>query len=163
MDYVPSDGGFIFTGYVNAINSEGEGNVWLLKLDSLGCLDSENCGRFHYINEKDSIIVFEHVYEGDCVLSMYEEEVIPGLGDFFVQGQIKMVPNPSNGSFELILEDVQIPIQTIQIFNGLGACIYSDKEPSNNKIELKYAVSGIYFIEVVLKDESRFVEKLVVR
>jgi len=30
MDYVDSDGGFIFTGYVNAINTEGAGNVWLL-------------------------------------------------------------------------------------------------------------------------------------
>jgi len=94
---------------------------------------------------------------------MYEEEVNPGLDEVFIKGRIKMVPNPSNGIFELILDEDYVPIQTIQIFNSLGTLIYQDKNLQSNKVNLKNAVSGIYFVKILLEDKRSFTGKLIVK
>lgn len=68
----------------------------------------------------------------------------------FLNPDITIFPNPSNGSFQI--ENTQSKVETIEIFNAFGALVY-EKTVNSNQISMNLNVpDGIYFIYIIYKE-----------
>ncbi len=89
-----------------------------------------------------------------------------GLDDLFLNGDVSVYPNPSNGEFTIdmtVLADSDI---TVQVENILGAIVYVSAPGSvqgtySENISLGNAPAGMYFVRV-LAGEQQLVKKIIV-
>jgi hypothetical protein len=67
-----------------------------------------------------------------------------------------VAPNPSNGAFSLVLENIDIKeFRSIGIYDGMGKLVFRSEDPAvlESAIHLDQAVSGVYMIRVELADQ----------
>ena len=112
--------------------------------------------------------------EHGCVSSSSTYVLIEGIATLLNDAAISVYPNPSNGSFVIEWSDISSSARpvSIQIHNVLGQIVYSSDEASDarswsadihsakKEIDLTYAPSGIYLLEI--GTENTFLSKSLV-
>jgi PKD repeat protein len=105
----------------------------------------------------------------ECGTSTFTEDITLsplGLDDLFLNGDVSVYPNPTNGEFTIdmtVLADSDI---TVQVENILGAIVYTSTPGSvqgaySENISLGNAPAGMYFVRV-LAGEQQLVKKIIV-
>ncbi len=78
------------------------------------------------------------------------------------QSQIKITPNPSNGIFDFICENLNF--KKITIVNSSGKEIYSIDNPNSNfRIDISNHPSGVYIVTLIHSNNEILTKKLVKR
>ena len=89
-----------------------------------------------------------------------------GLNDPAKSSQFTIVPNPSNGRFELIIHDGVMQTLTVQITDLHGRVVehreLEDGAPTKVTFDLSWANAGVYFIEVSAERGSGWRTPLVI-
>jgi hypothetical protein len=76
-----------------------------------------------------------------------------GTTEITTKNEISIFPNPSKGTFTLIVEGPQASVKNIEIYNVLGSLVMSEKlNGNNNLIDLGIQASGIYLYRVLSND-----------
>lgn len=79
----------------------------------------------------------------------------------FDLANLKVYPNPNNGTFNVILENVSFP-SLLVIYNAIGERVFQSTVESNRKtINLASKKSGIYFVMVV-DDNNQLTKKIII-
>ena len=77
-------------------------------------------------------------------------QTVLGLGSFGTNYELKIFPNPNNGSFKVSMSNVEEGNYSLEVKNMLGQVVYSESFDVsgnyNNTIEL--AVTGVYFLNI---------------
>jgi len=98
-------------------------NIWVVKTDSLGC-DTVDCD--------------------------YATSVSEMRGE---SGKVKVYPNPSNGTFQLVISNYKLGINsTVEIYNVLGEEVYSSyqiTQSSNYPIDISSQSNGVYMYRII--------------
>ena len=68
--------------------------------------------------------------------------------------EIKIYPNPNDGNFYLDLPFSKEEVIKVQIVDHLGKTIFESSLGNNNSINIPNPENGIYFVSVVLKDQT---------
>ncbi|MCC6838417.1 MAG: T9SS type A sorting domain-containing protein, partial [Bacteroidia bacterium] len=87
-----------------------------------------------------------------------------GIEEQGLNRNIQVFPNPSSGTFRVLLEPDQNkdPNTEIKVWNALGALIYAGKMQNNMaEISLSNSPKGIYFIQIQA-DKLFYTSKLVI-
>lgn len=90
-----------------------------------------------------------------------------GIDEQYIDMDISIAPNPSNGQFKLIVGEVYGEIEMI-VLNEMGQLVYSDKINENNsgnytkEFNLSNLNKGVYFVKLV-NESSIKVERIVIR
>ena len=99
--------------------------------------------------------------------SKYSPVRIVDLGTSAKKGDIRLIPNPSNGAFSIVLTDNAVASDwTIELFNIKGQVI-SRKQAMNSTLA-KFSMNeslqaGVYFVLVTnKKNNQKFVERMIV-
>ena len=92
--------------------------------------------------------------------------VVTGVNDLnpALNAAIRIVPNPTDGHFAIQLEDVDIKVERITMFDNMGRRIQDLGNPSDLQ-NLRTSVnlpSGIYFVNIRTK-EGNAVKRIVIR
>ncbi len=109
----------------------------------LRCYDDENVGLIKFVPEDTPCNSF-----GSSVENKINSK------------EINIYPNPFN---DYIFIDTELSVQKIKIFNAQGVLIQEENNFNwNQKIELKnkHLVQGLYFVEIILEDDSKVIQKL---
>jgi hypothetical protein len=77
--------------------------------------------------------------------------------------EIKLYPNPNNGSFNLETNFPLTDIAHLKITNLLGVDIYETKSLFSNTIQLPSSAHGLFFVIVILKDGTVLTQKMAVQ
>lgn len=150
MDYVANDGGFIFSGSIDgSVEPEG-GNLWLFKVDSLGCLNPDDCERFNYINQ-------DSVYSVHPELT-FDDPYYFSLEDALQTIPITIYPNPSKGIIHI---DTPLFIEKIEVFNLMGNPVFKKEKVSNPTIDLTHLSKGIYFLKCYVDGGQTVTRKVI--
>ncbi len=80
----------------------------------------------------------------------------PGIGEAMADEKVQILPNPSNGNFEIAIQNYQDEQIRIQIFSPSGAVVYQSEIaeiiPGNNlAVNLSDLPAGIYYLKLVGK------------
>ncbi len=132
------DGGYIAVGYViNKMTGVLESHNWIIKLDSLGCLQ-EGCGETNYITESTA------------------PTFIKGLG-------IKIFPNPASDFINIEFpNDAGFKNVIVSILSGNGTLVGQDSAiDAKHEINISALKAGPYFI-VVSKDNEILCSKRII-
>jgi hypothetical protein len=79
----------------------------------------------------------------------------------FELANLKVYPNPNNGSFNVVLENVSFP-SLLLIYNAIGEKVFQSAVDTNSKtINLASKKSGIYFVMVVDND-NQLTKKIII-
>jgi hypothetical protein len=89
------------------------------------------------------------------------------LGSPVIKQQVKnlsfgLYPNPAKG----IVYIKYTPNQTVtsaRILNLAGQTVFYSKKTENNKLNIDFLTSGIYLIRIEFSDNSRAIQKLIVK
>ena len=76
---------------------------------------------------------------------------------------IKLHPNPNNGTFNI---DANFPLSDIanfKVINLLGIPIYETQNITSNTVQLQNSVSGQFFVIMILKDGSVLTQRMVIQ
>ena len=126
-----TDGGFICSGIIYpAFPDTGTQDMWLLKLDSLGCADTV------------------------CALATAVEEVeweVP-FGDL---GAFNLYPNPNQGTFTLLYSTQEKENTYLNIIDFTGKTVLQQTllpKQGKETITMTYFPSGIYFVRISSKE-----------
>ena len=89
-----------------------------------------------------------------------------GLNDLFMNGDVAIFPNPSNGEFTLDLTVLSATELTLRVENVLGSLVYESKPGTvdgtySEIISLGDAPAGMYFVRVIA-GEQELVKKIIV-
>jgi Secretion system C-terminal sorting domain len=135
-----SDGGFLAVGNgVNKMTGVLERHNWLLKLDSMGCLEP-NCGATNYITTATSEPVF-----------------LKGIG-------IKIFPNPTSDFVNVEFPE-SLKLEGLQLFLLSNTGKTLKKVPINERkmrIDLPDIPAGMYFLTVLRGNEVITSSRIVV-
>jgi len=120
------DGGYIATGTItNFMTGVWESHNWLLKLDSLGCLQP-GCGSLNYITDTEEVV--------------------------FLKGKdIKIYPNPASEYVQVELPaDFDFGQNTCAVLvSNTGGIVRQEKiSASNNQLNLSGITSGMYYLMI---------------
>jgi hypothetical protein len=80
-----------------------------------------------------------------------------------VTKEIKLHPNPNNGSFQLETNFPIADIAHLKITNLLGITVYETKNLTSHTLQLQNSAAGLYFVIMMLKDGSVLTQKMVVQ
>jgi alpha-tubulin suppressor-like RCC1 family protein/streptogramin lyase len=85
-----------------------------------------------------------------------------GIEDLSTEHSIPIYPNPSNGIFQLTLENLQYGKANLQIYNMLGKMIYeATTEKKQIEIDLSALSKGIYLVKVY-KATKTYMQKIII-
>ena len=134
-----TDGGYIATGTItNFMTGVWESHNWILKLDSMGCLNP-GCGAVNYVTNTDEMV--------------------------FLKGkEIKIYPNPADQHINVVLPDHLVsPKTTISIVSNSGLVV--KKVMANTKemqVNLSGIPSGIYYVVIMMENEVITSQRIVI-
>lgn len=84
----------------------------------------------------------------DCVLWGDEPIDDSGLEDLFLNGQISIYPNPSRGTFNVMLNGTQEEVK-LEVISDLGQVLYQKPlQKGQNTVELQNVSVGVYLIRM---------------
>lgn len=125
-----SDGGYLATGTItNFMTGVWESHNWLLKLDSMGCLEP-GCGSINYITETEEVV--------------------------FLKGKdIKVYPNPASDYVQVEFpKDFLIKDVTLRLLSINGKLVKQTSVMSDiQRISLSDLLSGMYYIIITRGNE----------
>src|SRR5690606_24180313 len=135
------DGGFIASGG-GVPDNIYRSKFWLLKLDSMGCLSATDCG-----------------------ITSVEVKEIP-INDL----SINVYPNPTTGVLHIQIQNPQVKIESITMYDIAGKQLLHQKQPQGNagSYSLSFGegwgeATGLYFIQITLSNGTterlRFIKK----
>jgi hypothetical protein len=121
-----SDGGYLATGTItNFMTGVWESHNWLLKLDSLGCLEP-GCGNINYVTTTEEVV--------------------------FLKGKdIKVYPNPASDYVQVEFPaDIDIGQETYAILVSNSGGIVRQEKINAHKIQLNLSTvtTGIYYLMI---------------
>ena len=94
-------------------------------------------------------------------------DVISGIIESEIEGDITLYPNPNNGEFQLRLDNVENGVYNISVKNIVGQVVYQNvanvSGSYNENVKLPSMLSGIYFMEISNKDGISSVLKFLVK
>jgi hypothetical protein len=100
--------------------------------------------------------------------SIWQKEVVVQpfvhTGQEYVEPEIRLFPNPSNGNFLVRLSADIKPLQ-MELYDHLGQMLlrlYPDDIQSEEGYKIKFETKGAYFLRVVLVDQKSIVKNIVV-
>jgi uncharacterized repeat protein (TIGR03803 family) len=142
------------SGYIFSINTDGTGFTDLYNFNLRG----------GYAPRGSLIAVGNSLYGMTEFGGKYSDGVIFSISDkgtgidklIIPTGLISVYPNPSNGTFNLSLSNVNTAYN-IEIYNVLGEKVYSESLPqsqNNNTINLTAQPSGVYLYRVITESEE---------
>ena len=179
-----NDGGYIVAGLAESVNGDVTGHhylqglddYWIVKLDTSGNLQWENCfgggsaddaesiqqtsdGGYivaGFTNCNDGDVLFNH---GGCdywIVKLFPAPL--GIKETSLTSSFSIFPNPANSKFTAIFPD---DTKFIQISNSLGQVI--EKRSVKNQTESVFQISGkgIYFVQIVT-DKETTTKKLII-
>ncbi len=121
-----SDGGYLATGTItNFMTGVWESHNWLLKLDSMGCLEP-GCGNINYITETEEVV--------------------------FLKGKdIKIYPNPASDYVQVEFPadfDIGQNVYAVLVSNT-GSIVRQEKiNASQSQLDLSGIMSGMYYLMI---------------
>lgn len=79
-----------------------------------------------------------------------------------LQSDIFVYPNPSNGKFQFVFDDLQ-PVKNyeVKIYNLQGAIIYHHFTSEKNSIDLSDKPKGIYFANIYCEQKMRTIKMII--
>ncbi len=125
-----NDGGYMATGTItNFMNGVWESHNWLLKLDSLGCLEP-GCGNINYITDTEEVVFLK------------------GIG-------LKIFPNPASDYVQVgFPNEFSINDVTMHLISNEGKTIRQSNVYSSQQLfSLSGIVSGTYYILIIRRNE----------
>ena len=87
----------------------------------------------------------------------------PSVTDILKPDRIKLTPNPTNGEFEVFIDQPDSKSVTIQVFNMMGSLVYSDIADVGlgKRIYLNDQPNGIYLLKITNKNGKITTEKII--
>ncbi len=134
-----SDGGYLATGTItNFMTGVWESHNWLLKLDSMGCLEP-GCGSINYITETEEVV-------------------------FLKSKDIKVYPNPASDYVQVEFpKDFLIKDVTLRLLSIDGKLVKQTSVMSDiQRISLSDLLSGMYYIIITRGNEIIASKRVVV-
>jgi len=122
---------------------------------------------FYPTSQPGSYYVVTCDSSGCCIASNIF--TITGVGEFRSTGpSCRIVPNPNNGRFKIIFENVRPGLTDICVYNSLGESIYNSASKINSgsyteEIDLSEHGGGIYLVSVVAGDFRQNIELILIR
>lgn len=141
--------------------------------------------RLHVINYPDSLGLSCDVQQHSIVLSTFNAQTITtppyffsgvvdgsicdslilnSSNDQFLQSQLEVAPNPTHGTIALNCKNCDV--FEIKLWNSIGGNCYKTIEISSvNQIEFTIGEfqSGVYILEIILKDRQRIFKKIILQ
>lgn len=101
-------------------------------------------------------------HTGDHVISKLKYmEVTSGIASIETKNEIRIYPNPSNGNFNVKLND-RLKRATICVYDVLGNCIYSQNlTGASVNLDMSGNAKGIYFVQIKNGNEA-FNKKIII-
>lgn len=77
----------------------------------------------------------------------------------------EVYPNPSNGNFEVLINENFNPPYSMSLFDGSSQIVFEDKDVYTQKAEINMSTiaKGIYFLNLQDTDGNRKIQKLVIK
>ena len=75
----------------------------------------------------------------------------PGINEAFANAGMQVIPNPSDGRIELLLENIPAGSYEVELFSPDGKLIYRSKHQLNNNrinLDLSHVANGVYLLKV---------------
>jgi beta-glucanase (GH16 family) len=105
-------------------------------------------------NRNEETLLFENNHFNDCIF--YNQELDSTSED--KEDDIKIIPNPNEGHFSLIMKDPWQEYNRLLIFNQKGAIILEKRIGDSQEYDISlHAAPGIYYI--LIEGEKRLVKK----
>lgn len=79
-----------------------------------------------------------------------------------LEDKITLLPNPSNGIFQLAIEPSISEILTIEVFDMIGNNIKSLATNTNATIDLSNSLKGMYFVKIISKNNKAIIKKIII-
>ena len=178
------NGGFIFAGRSNSSDghvstNNGSADFWIVNIDddgnilwekSLGGSNIDHAYSIHQIGEEEFIIggtsrsddldVGGNQGSVDAWIVKLSPMPIPPVGIPTIENtNIKLQPNPSNGSVYVSLNKDDLPVY-ITVYNSLGQKILEEKSITNSHL-ISGLSKGIYWVEF-LEKKMRIMKQIII-
>lgn len=87
------------------------------------------------------------------------------VDDFKSENAIILYPNPTNGIVNIELKQINKRIASLRVIDQFGKVISNNKVESGNSeiVNLEGKSTGIYFIQLILDDESKINKKVILK
>jgi len=85
-----------------------------------------------------------------------------GIEDPDLSDLISIKPNPSSGKFIIDISNTNLKIQRLEIFNMIGAKVFSANNPNNYEINISDESEGVYFVHIKTENIN-YVGKLILQ
>ena len=75
----------------------------------------------------------------------------PGINEAFANAGMQVIPNPSDGRIELLLENIPAGSYEVELFSPDGKLIYRSKHQLNNNrinLDLRHVANGVYLLKL---------------
>lgn len=149
----------------SASNSLPNGNVFVnLSMSYMYEADLEGNVIWQYSNNAAKAFRYTCDYPGvqALIAGDYIEDlcIVDGTNEI-LQQQVKILPNPSTGVFQINGLSAEYAVENIEIYDFLGKKV---KEFANvSTIDLSEQTAGIYFVTIRLKDGDWISKKVIIR
>ncbi|MEO0156491.1 MAG: T9SS type A sorting domain-containing protein, partial [candidate division WOR-3 bacterium] len=171
-----SDSGYIIAGYTTTPTNEGD--IFLIKIDSLGTLLwnktvgglwEEDAYSIKQTGDSGYIIVGMTLPYGAENFDLYLVKIGPDIGGVeelkkSINTAFNIFPNPARELFTL---QSHIPLKKIKIFNAAGQLeqefIFNNHSILNTKISTTSLKSGVYFIQIYAEDIHQIKKLIIIR
>jgi len=137
------DSGLICVGITTYNNPD----LWLLKLDSNGCMGS-------YCGLLDTTCYYIPYPYCDDTLS---------VKDLLIENEIKVYPNPVTEEIKIVLQSTKHKIESVAMYNVTGRAMHGSitLTVTNATIDVRHLPNGLYFLHIALTNGQRVVRKVV--
>jgi len=130
-----------------------DGSHVLFEIDVCGIWNKSG-SNFYYSNETDGDL-YNNIEETALLQTDFTESN-------FRNAEIKLIPNPNSGTFQLETNFPLSDITHLKITNMLGISVYETQNLTTNSIQLQNAANGLYFVVAMLKDGNLLAQKMMV-
>ena len=106
------------------------------------------------------------ITDANSCTSSASVEIVTGVIEEGIQGDISVYPNPNNGLFQLKLAGVEKGQYDINVRNTVGQLVFSKSIQVDgvltNDIQLENVIKGFYFLEITNDSGSKTVRRFIV-
>ena len=85
-----------------------------------------------------------------------------GIKENTLNTDLKLYPNPNNGNFNLIIENIEKEL-SLDIYNLLGEKVYNQGITKQNSVLNLNLKSGVYFVNITDIHGNKAIKKIIVQ